>query len=76
MGVGRVPYDNFPALLHEGERVLTAQQARSADRGRSGVVVNISGNFNVRSDDDITAIAEAVAEQFRMESLAGAYVMN
>ena len=27
-GLDRVPYDDFPALLHEGERVLTAQEAR------------------------------------------------
>ena len=31
-GLQRVPYDNFPALLHEGERVLTAREARSMDR--------------------------------------------
>ena len=31
-GLDRVPYDDFPALLHEGERVLTAQQARAQDR--------------------------------------------
>ena len=27
-GNWNVPYDNFPALLHRGERVLTASQAR------------------------------------------------
>lgn len=32
-GLRRVPYDNFPALLHEGERVLTASEARSDERG-------------------------------------------
>lgn len=31
-GLDRVPYDDFPALLHEGERVLTAQEARAQDR--------------------------------------------
>ncbi len=31
-GLQRVPYDNYPALLHEGERVLTAQEARSYNR--------------------------------------------
>ena len=36
-GLDRVPYDDFPALLHEGERVLTAREAREADSkpGRS-----------------------------------------
>ena len=31
-GLDRVPYDDFPALLHEGERVLTAQEAWAQDR--------------------------------------------
>lgn len=32
-GLERVPYDGFPALLHQGERVLTAAGAREMDRG-------------------------------------------
>jgi hypothetical protein len=36
-----VPYDNFPALLHRGERVLTKSQARQSDSvGGSGAIVN------------------------------------
>lgn len=31
-GLSRVPYNNFPALLHEGERVLTARETRLLDR--------------------------------------------
>lgn len=31
-GITRVPYDNYPAMLHEGERVLTAREARELDR--------------------------------------------
>ena len=31
-GLDRVPYDNYPAILHEGERVLTAREARAMDR--------------------------------------------
>ena len=31
-GLDRVPYDNYAALLHEGERVLTAREARQADQ--------------------------------------------
>lgn len=29
-----VPYDNYPSLLHRGERVLTASQARHSDNGK------------------------------------------
>lgn len=34
-GLDRVPYDGYPAILHEGERVLTAAQAREQDRAES-----------------------------------------
>ncbi len=63
IGENRVPRDNTLYLLHEGERVLTAREARAADRQESGgnVVVNMGGNYTVRQDSDIDAIAEAVA---------------
>lgn len=68
-GLERVPYDNFPALLHEGERVLTAAEARSYN---SGSPVTVTGNtFVVRQDSDIDAIAAAISEKIRMARLAG-----
>lgn len=38
IGDAYIPYDNFPALLHRGEKVLTATQARQESSG-----VNIAG---------------------------------
>lgn len=38
-GLAYVPYDGFPAVLHQGERVLTASEARAQDAG--GVQVSI-----------------------------------
>ena len=73
-GLSRVPFDNYLALLHEGERVLTAQEARQADRGGAGgeIVVNISGNqFSVRSDSDVDEIAQALAKQIALARQAG-----
>ena len=63
IGENRVPRDNTLYLLHEGERVLTAREARAADRQESGgnVVIQMGGNYTVRQDSDIDAIAEAVA---------------
>ena len=63
IGENRVPRDNTLYLLHEGERVLTAREARAADRKESGgnVVIQMGGNYTVRQDSDIDAIAEAVA---------------
>ena len=59
-GLERVPYDGYAALLHEGERVLTAREARQADQG-GGAQVTITGNtFEVRQESDIDAIAEAL----------------
>lgn len=60
-GIQRVPYNNFPALLHEGERVLTASQARE---WRAGATVRVTGNsFIVREEADIDRIAAALAEK-------------
>lgn len=62
IGENRVPRDNTLYLLHEGERVLTAREARAQDQGGTGgVVINMGGNYTVRQDSDIPAIAEAVA---------------
>lgn len=62
IGENRVPRDNTLYLLHEGERVLTAREARAQDQGGvGGVNIYMGGNYTVRQDSDISAIAEAVA---------------
>lgn len=73
-GLGRVPYNDFPALLHEGERVLTAAEARSYNRGGGAGGVTISGNtFVVRQESDIDAIASSLLVKIKQAGLAGAY---
>lgn len=65
-GLNRVPYDNFPALLHEGERVLTAQQARAQDAGGGGKSFSFHiDNITVgagSSQGEAAEVAEAVAQ--------------
>ena len=60
-GLSYVPYDNYPALLHEGERVLTARENRGYG---GGVNVSVTGNnFTVREEADIDRIAETIARK-------------
>lgn len=62
IGENRVPRDNTLYLLHEGERVLTAREARAQDQGGTGgVSIYMGGTYYVRQDSDIGAIAEAVS---------------
>lgn len=72
-GLERVPYDDYPALLHDGERVLTASQAREQDAGKapaSGGQIVITGNsFSVRDDSDIQKIAAELLHQIRLAQI-------
>ena len=72
MGLDYVPYDEFPALLHQGERVKTAAEARMEDRGGGSISVTVTGNqFHVREDSDVDAVAEALAEKLQAAVLRG-----
>lgn len=65
-GLDYVPYDNFPALLHQGEKVLTAGEARS----NSGAQVMVTGNsFAVREEADIEKIAREIVNQFKLATM-------
>lgn len=71
IGMEYVPYDDFPALLHRGEKVLTASEAKQerkkeAEEKASGAKeknVNISFNISVdkfinNTDKDIDSLAD------------------
>ena len=72
-GLNRVPYDNYAALLHEGERVLTAREAREMDRGGQGggVTVHITGEWHVSGPEDADAVAEAILRKIKLAQTAG-----
>lgn len=70
IGLDRVPYDGYAALLHEGERVLTAREVREADRGGGGksFVIHVTGNtFQAGQDGGVGNIAHQLAEQILLE---------
>lgn len=56
VGTDRVPYDNYPALLHEGEKVLTKAQVNTVPVG--GITINM--NNTVREEADIDKIVSAL----------------
>lgn len=68
-GENRVPYDNYLALLHEGERVLTASEARAMDRGTSPAVTVTGNTFNVREEADINKIASEIARKVKLAQM-------
>jgi hypothetical protein len=64
VGVSRVPRDNYPIMAHEGEKLLTKQEANSNSGGGSGppVVIQIQ-EMNVREEADIRKIAIEFARE-------------
>jgi hypothetical protein len=66
MGVTRVPRDNYPIMAHEGERLLTKQEANR--NSGNGVNINFSGPITVREEADIMKIAKELARQIKMTS--------
>lgn len=70
-GLDRVPYDNYPALLHQGERVLTAREAREQDGGRkSPIQITITGN-SFGAGVSAEEIAQRLADQIELHLAAG-----
>ena len=68
MGVPYIPRDNYPILAHEGERLLTAQEARGYG---SGANVTVTGNsFTVREEADVDRIARELVRQFELQRMA------
>ena len=69
-GIDYVPYDNFPALLHQGERVQTAVEARSEKSGSGGVQIVMYGT-TIREDADIDRVAAALLQKMELAGMRG-----
>lgn len=59
-GMPYVPYDDYPALLHAGEAVLTAEQADRWRAGDRNVTVNVAGLVQAKTPDDIARVLRRV----------------
>lgn len=68
-GITRVPFDNYPALLHEGERVLTRAEADQQSGKASISIAKIADSVIIREDADINKIATAFVEKLSHASL-------
>ena len=66
-GLRAAPYDGFPALLHQGERI---QPPASPSGGNAPITIQID-QMSVRQESDIDAIAEALAQKLRNAMLRG-----
>ena len=68
-GFSYVPYDGFPAILHEGERVLTAEENKAYNRGATGNTSGITIIQNIQTVPqtpvEFAAATEAYFEQAR-----------
>jgi hypothetical protein len=68
-GLSYVPYDGYYALLHEGERVLTAEENKAYNRGATGNTSGITIIQNIQSVPqtpvEFAAATEAYFEQAR-----------
>ncbi len=64
-GLRYVPYDGYVAMLHEGEQVLTKQQADQRE-GSSVQITKLADSIIVREEADIDKIAKAFVRQLRL----------
>lgn len=70
-GLHRVPYDNFPSLLHEDERVLTAREARELDQQKPTINISVTGNtFTGATPEEV---GEKVVTMLLSKLKAGVY---
>lgn len=74
-GLPRVPYDEYPALLHADERVLTAEQARAQDaqNGAPPLQLTVTGNSFVGTGEEMAdQVAEIIVRKLTQAAVAAA----
>ena len=75
-GSGRIARDGTVRTLHEGEKILTKQEANRYEKGQSSSGINIVVNgLTVREEADITKIANKLVQKINQNKMVygGAY---
>lgn len=72
-GLARVPYDNYPARLHQGERVLSRREADEyRNNTKNGVTfAKLADTIIVREEADIDKIIRGINRKIRLAKAGG-----
>ena len=62
-GLPRVPYDGYPAILHEGEQVLTRVEADKRENAGGVHIAKLADSIVIREEADIDKFAEKFARK-------------
>lgn len=63
-GQARIARDDTPIMAHEGERILTKQQAQQMDKGGSGINLNF-GTVNINNGMDYQTFVSQLTKDIR-----------
>ena len=72
-GLARVPYDNYPARLHQGEQVLSRREADEYRNNTSGGITfaKLADTIIVREEADIDKIIRGINRKIRLAKAGG-----
>lgn len=73
-GLARVPYDNYPARLHQGETVLSRREAdeyRNGGMNKGIVFSKLADTIIVREEADIDKIIRGINRKIRLAKAGG-----
>ena len=65
-GLDYVPYDEYPAMLHRGERVLTASENEEYAKGSGGITLNFY-DTQIYDDRGVDMLMDKVVARLRLE---------
>lgn len=63
-GLDYVPYDNYVAVLHKGEKVLTANENKNGQSMKHSGTITVKG---VNNSNELQGVVEVVMDQLRRE---------